>query len=633
MSASKRTTTFVVGIDLGTAFTGYGWGIIPFNSPETNPSWPRSDLSGGYLKAPTSIVLDPTPRHNVIMFGYEAEEFMSHDGNGKNPNYLYFKEFKMALNDLGSGIPSVTSENSSISLKIDLVFGRIIQYIAEQALNVLKYRVSGIDHPTVRDVTWVITVPAIWTPPARTIMLNAATEADKGGLPKENVRVALEPEAAAMTCISCGMFNRAISVGKKYAVIDCGGGTLDIATHIIVKIEDKLGRSLPSFTSPTDIGKISVKEIKPPEGGPYGSNFINKGVIKFLETVFGSVIVSKYKERGMWCDTLNAIEQSKKKCTLESASRPVGGKDQCFYIDLPICDDDSDDHEEWLKEKVLSFNKRNTDHQLIITRNLRLGIPEFYMYREIESIVEKIDKVVRRLITDKSNKIDFVFLVGGFSHCEILSKRIEETVKRAECELKLPPQPGAAIMLGAVFCGIEPVLSSPQTVQRTSSQQKIGTLPTLVISIESRVSHYSYGVSCSEEWNDIIHARCYSRYKTIIEGHEYCMNRYQEFVAINQPLSYNDKPKARTYTPLHENQRNITFSIYYHNKKEGAFVIDEPGVKKIGEITIPVPYMHRPINERGVACEFIFSGTVLKVKVTNPETEEVRTAQINVPLQ
>ena len=58
--------------------------------------------------------------------------------------------------------------------------------------------------------------------------------------------------------------------GEKYILIDVGGGTADIACHEI------LGED----------GEYGVKELLPPSGGPWGSQYIDHQFVKVLEEVF-----------------------------------------------------------------------------------------------------------------------------------------------------------------------------------------------------------------------------------------------------------------------------------------------------------------------------------------------------------
>ena len=606
-------SSIVIGIDLGTTFSGYACGM---DKVEANPPWP---MSSGYAKAPTAIVMDATSAHNVIKFGYEAEEFMSHKENKTNPNYLYFREFKMVLIGLNTGVPLIKAQNVDVSLPVDLVFGRVIRYISDRAKGFIIARVPGYD---LSKIKWVITVPAIWTPMAKNVMVNAATDPDKGGLPRENLNLALEPEAAAMTCITDGVGIQGLKVGSQYAVVDCGGGTLDITIHMVSKIEDKYGKEVMSVASRDEVKKITVKEVQEPVGGPFGSKYVNDGIIDLLKEIFGDDVVERYKAVGKWMDLTQKIDSYKRSCNLETLKRTEKGEDENCFIELPLNDDDNGNVDE-LKARVKRFNERHPDHSLKIKYDELMGIPEFYFVDAIKKVVRGIGDTLNRLLTSGTNRIRLIFLVGGFSQSEILSDVVRKVAARSGCEFIHPFQPGAAIMTGAVYCGVSQII-------HTEGKCPINAI---AVSIESRVSAYSYGVETNETWSEERH-HLYERHKTTIEGKDYCKDVYREYVEVGQRLRVDDPPISKKFSPLREAQTRIQFNVYCHKKRErGKVFVDDPSVTKIGGLSISVPYMNKPLDEREVTCEFSFSGTVLVVRVTNPETGETKIERINTSLK
>ncbi|RUS20708.1 hypothetical protein BC938DRAFT_475515 [Jimgerdemannia flammicorona] len=84
------------------------------------------------------------------------------------------------------------------------------------------------------DVSWVLTIPAIWDDAAKSLMRKAAVAAE---LEKEDGQLmfALEPEAASLWCLASG----GISLKEKdvYMVVDCGGGTVDITIHEVERAD------------------------------------------------------------------------------------------------------------------------------------------------------------------------------------------------------------------------------------------------------------------------------------------------------------------------------------------------------------------------------------------------------------
>ena len=71
-------------------------------------------------------------------------------------------------------------------------------------------------------ISYVITVPAIWTDPAKDLTRKAA---QKAGIPEGSLQLITEPEAAALYCAS--LCHRAdLTPGNRFIVCDAGGGTV-----------------------------------------------------------------------------------------------------------------------------------------------------------------------------------------------------------------------------------------------------------------------------------------------------------------------------------------------------------------------------------------------------------------------
>ncbi|CAG2244505.1 unnamed protein product [Mytilus edulis] len=110
---------------------------------------------------------------------------------------------------------------------------------------------------------------------------------DKAGISKEQLSLALEPEAASVHCRKqpvtvkeqpCG--NKAIASleeGDQYMVFDQGGGTTDITVHEVT-------------------GPNSVKEIHQACGGYWGGNTVNGEFYKFLVKLFGGFVINDVKK-------------------------------------------------------------------------------------------------------------------------------------------------------------------------------------------------------------------------------------------------------------------------------------------------------------------------------------------------
>ncbi|XP_053388604.1 heat shock 70 kDa protein 12A-like [Mercenaria mercenaria] len=134
---------------------------------------------------------------------------------------------------------NVTDEMGKKLLGID-VFAMSIKFMIDDLMVVVNQRLTGIIMET--DIHWVITVPAIWSDPAKQFMRHAAI---KAGIATERLTIVFEPEAASLYCrhlpVNTTVTDGSLTIsefptGTKYMVIDAGGGTIDITVHEVQSI-------------------------------------------------------------------------------------------------------------------------------------------------------------------------------------------------------------------------------------------------------------------------------------------------------------------------------------------------------------------------------------------------------------
>ena len=147
---------------------------------------------------------------------------------------------------------------------------------------------------TVQNITWVVTVPAIYDDFAKHFMRVAAYEA--GMMPtidSPSLQLCLEPEAAclAVTSIEAPHIARA---GTKIMILDCGGGTVDITTHEVLSMNP-----------------LRLKELLPPTGGAWGSTCVDSAFKKWCKTFLGDQFFTQVRSTVAFYDLLKQWEEGK----------------------------------------------------------------------------------------------------------------------------------------------------------------------------------------------------------------------------------------------------------------------------------------------------------------------------------
>ncbi|NXE94007.1 HS12B protein, partial [Menura novaehollandiae] len=191
----------VVAIDFGTSYSGYCFSLASGTDQIRQVYW---GIEHGYKtpKTPTCILFNE--KQEFKNFGYDAVMKYKSLPSSKADSWYFFQNFKMQLYNTVGG----TNITSGMELKASngkllpalTVFSESLRYLKEHVLNTIK----EASFQTVYDqeeITWVLTVPAIWSAAAKQFMRLAAKEAGIiSDMLAENLIIALEPEAASLWC-------------------------------------------------------------------------------------------------------------------------------------------------------------------------------------------------------------------------------------------------------------------------------------------------------------------------------------------------------------------------------------------------------------------------------------------------
>ncbi|XP_063414564.1 heat shock 70 kDa protein 12A-like [Mytilus trossulus] len=484
--ASKKLV--VAAIDFGTAFSGYAYcskhdydEYLQGNEEQPRIKCQTWSSEGGLTpKAPTCVLFRPNQMFHS--FGYEAQTYYrDHLNKGDLSTWFYFENFKMMLYKERDELTKDTWLKESINvegitpkrMKAVEVFAAVIEYFKGQILKSLL--TSHGDKVTSKteiktdnsskktdtfsndDFHWVLTVPAIWDLKAKQFMRDAA---EKAGISKEQLSLALEPEAASVHCRKqpvtvkeqpCG--NKAIASleeGDQYMVFDQGGGTTDITVHEVT-------------------GPSSVKEIHQACGGYWGGNTVNGEFYKFLVKLFGGFVINDVKKNhpADYFELMHNFERNKTSFKLDTDK---------VTIRIPVAWLDT--YKESTKQKLKDVIPQTRFNNKIELSNDKMRIKHslfrsFFDY-SITNVTDELDKLFKK---QELSGVHTLLAVGGFSESSVLIDAVKQKLGQ-KVDVIVPRDPGLAVLKGAVMFGFEP-----------------GT-------IESRVSRYTYGVAMQRHYID-----------------------------------------------------------------------------------------------------------------------------------
>ncbi|KAL3889658.1 hypothetical protein ACJMK2_001992 [Sinanodonta woodiana] len=386
-----------VALDFGTSYSGYAFSFYHDKEKIFTSKWPGNDYC---IKAPTSILFNPDMQFDS--FGFEAEDkYAELSEDGTHIYWYLFKWFKLVLIkkkklSRNTVIRDVTGKEM---LAMDVISAGI-EFLNEKMIEDLRH------FPIIRytDIQWVLTVPAIWDDAAKQFMRLAAI---KAGIRNESLTLVLEPDAAAMSNSCSSIF----AVGEKYMILDCGGGTIDVA------IMKKNSRG-------------SVESVYKPTGGVWGGTKVDDAFLEFLITHFG---LDRFQlmEKNDVLQVQRSFETAKKK-----AQKPDARK---VAIWLPLTLREDIDH--------LPISKNIRGDKLILSSN---EIVSFFQ-KPVSCIVSHLQKIV----TDPDvYGLSYITMVGGFSESEILQSVIRSSFPTIE--VLVAEDPSSAVLKGAVVLGHNP---------------------------------------------------------------------------------------------------------------------------------------------------------------------------------
>ena len=121
-------------------------------------------------------------------------------------------------------------------------------------------------------IEFVVTVPAIWSELAKEKTRLAFLRAPVIATSKWPVHLVSEPKAAGLYALH-GVDPHGLKISNTIVVVDAGGGTVDLISYTIVRLD------------PT----LVTEEAAPGSGGLCGSTYLNQRFAKFLKAKLGNL--------------------------------------------------------------------------------------------------------------------------------------------------------------------------------------------------------------------------------------------------------------------------------------------------------------------------------------------------------
>ncbi|XP_045179901.2 heat shock 70 kDa protein 12B-like [Mercenaria mercenaria] len=581
-------------IDFGTTFSSWAFSFKhTFKQEPTRVTARRWKSPGNSIsqKAPTSLLIMPDGE-TIDSFGYEAErKYATLSEEDTHTEWYFFQRFKMQLYSKTIDRRLKLKDVSGKQLLAKTVFALSIKFLKDDLISTVnkglikkestcevkeKDEANSVEEGAQaerssavegHDIRWVLTVPAIWDDAAKQFMREAAEEA---GIPKDNLYIGLEPEAASIFCRFLPVMDRKGSMsdlqpGSKYMILDAGGGTVDITVHEV-----------------GDEGKL--KEKHKASGGNWGGTKVDQEYHTFLQKIFGKAILKKMER----CHMEDCLQM---KCDFEVKKRlSEADLGQKVTVRIPASFQELLQNESGLTLKQ-SIERSCYKKNIVVSGDkMRIDFELFRGFFDI-SVKETTKHVSTILKHPDVSDCKTILMVGGFSDSIILQ---DEMLKAfPDISIVIPPEPELSIIKGAVIFGHDPSVIAERKLKFT-----YGTV----------VIHKKGGSECN-------HRR--GKRKNIM-GVLCCIDIFDVHVRIGQIVRLGEEQAEREYMPIHPLADETNVQIFSSTKENPTFVTDE-SCKRIGtlKVSLTPDLLGALIGFRtggSFTVSFIFGGTEIKVK-------------------
>ncbi|KAL7795830.1 hypothetical protein V8C37DRAFT_373579 [Trichoderma ceciliae] len=361
----------VVSIDFGTTFSGVAWAET--TQPDVQhvlSDWPSLGLSQNSPKVPTEL----RKIASGWQWGFQIPKSAKRS-----------RCFKLRLDE-----PSDTKTDGESAQELTRIY---LSCLYAHFISVLEGQLSpSVVQSTPMDV--VVTVPAIWSNSAKQETEKAASLAGFGG--EKKIKLISEPEAAALYTVKY-LSPSVLQTGRRFVVCDAGGGTVDLITYEVAKVQP-----------------LQMREVTEGTGGKCGSSMLNMRFRRYLKQAHGD----KY-----WTDERLVVALS----DFESFKKDFSPKGEPLTLKV--------------------------DPSLNLRRN-RFTISQDDMIIKIwDPIMKDIICLINEQISMADEEVAAVVLVGGFGQSKYLKSRVRDAIISGVRVLQ-PENGVTAVLKGAIIYGL-----------------------------------------------------------------------------------------------------------------------------------------------------------------------------------
>ena len=397
---------------------------------------------------------------------------------------------------------------------------------------------------------------------------------------------ALEPEAAAIFCEKEILEVKKDNMEREvdYLIVDCGGGTVDIAAHRLSKDDDD---------------NIFIDELASAQGGASGGFSVNYLFEEMLWKLFKITDQEQIDE----IKTTYAREWTKLVSKEFEEAKHLfdpNKSSQEFSIIVPdklcqaierIARSTIEDLTDSFREYTVSWDEDENALVLDYSTMARLFEPVVY---------EIIAHIEQSLARPECHSIQTILLVGGFSNSSFLFDEVKDAFVPKDITVLKSSTPLLSVLKGAVLYA-----------------QKRDV-------IRSRKMGQSIGIKVSQRYDRSIHDP--SEVEDV-EGQLLCRNIFHQFIRINDNVKAGSTT-THNFRPASAVSSTCKVDVYASSSNNVKYVTDQH-CYKLGEIIIDNPSLANPNFYDFISVVMDFSGTDIKVLAYSQNTQKELNLSLN----
>ncbi len=383
----------------------------------------------------------------------------------------------------------------------------------------------------------------------------------------ERLSLALEPESAAIECKKT--IYTAQKIVKTYLIVDCGGGTVDIATHEIINGH--------------------VHELASSAGDMSGGTTINERFRYYLSCFVSDPGFTQYfsecddMERAKRVSDINTIVYA----AFEEQKLCYGNQEKrdSFVVVFPT--DFALHFRDLMTDKATGLNHSNVQ---IESHGSKMRLSPLKMAEFFKPTIDNIRKLICNHIHTKrlASSLDTIFWVGAFGGCKYLRSQLEIAIKsdskiKREIEYSCPPQPNLVIIRGASAFRCDPSV------------------------IQQRKANATYGVDCRIPF-DSRHQTNYREDDEDDPSKKWCTNIFSTFIERDESICTNEVFVTK-FNPSSRSQKTGQFIVYSAPRKDVWYTTDDD-VKRLAKIDVNIAGSGR---DREIEVVFDITHTEIQV--------------------